>query len=160
MRSRSTCFPQTVAHALMRAAARLVSTPGLHVKPLLLSGSIAALLFPALFAAASGIQIVQPAISDSDGGPPNLADASYRPGDAIYFTCRIAGYSKDKDDQVRLAYTVQAVDQRNVPLAEAYKNSISADVAPQDKDWRPKIETSISLPAMVFAGEYKIVVKV
>jgi hypothetical protein len=33
-------------------------------------------------------------------------------------------------------------------------------VAPQDKDWLPKIETSISIPTMLFAGDYKVVVKV
>ncbi len=121
-----------------------------------------AILFPSLMASASAaeLQVVRVAISDSDGGPPNAPTASYRPGDSLYFNCRIAGYSKDKDEQVRLAYSVQAVDPRGVALSEAMKNSIKAEVAPQDKEWLPKIDTSIALPPMLFGGEYKIVVKV
>jgi hypothetical protein len=121
---------------------------------------IAALFGAALLTSAAGLQLVLPALSDSDGGPPNAAGSSYRPGDSLYFTCRISGYSKDKDEQVRLAYSVTAVDPAGVALSDPYKNSIAAEVAPQDKDWLPKIETSVSIPTMLFAGEYKIVVKV
>ncbi len=120
------------------------------------------LLVPALFcavaASAAGLQLVRAAVSDSDGGPPNPANATYRPGDALFFTCRVSGYSKDQTEQVRLAYTVQAFDGQGVPLSEPVKNSINAEVAPQDKEWLPKIETAISLPALLFAGEYKIAV--
>ncbi len=118
-----------------------------------------AILFPALLAA-EGLQVVHPVISDSDGGPPNPPTANYRPGDSLFFTCRIAGFAKDKDSQVRLTYVVQAVDANNVPLAEAYKNSVKVEVAPQDKEWMPKVETSISIPSLLFSGEYKVTVKV
>jgi hypothetical protein len=123
---------------------------------------ISALLFTFLLecASAAGLQVVRAAISDSDGGPPNAATAGYRPGDSLFFTCRIAGYSKDKDEQVRLVYSVQAADPKNIALTEAAKGKINAEVTPQDKEWLPKVETSISLPPMLFAGEYKIVVKV
>ena len=117
-----------------------------------------AILFPALLAA-EGLQVVHPVLSDSDGGPPNPPTANYRPGDAVFFTCRIAGFTKDKDDQVRISYVVQALDSNNVPLSEPYKNSVKVEVAPQDKEWMPKVETSIPIPPLLFAGEYKITVK-
>ncbi len=118
-----------------------------------------AILFPALLASAAGLQLIQPAIGDTDGGPPNPANASYRPGDSLYFTCRIAGWAKDANEQVHLAFSVQAVDPKGVPLSEISKNSITAEIAPQDKDWLPKIATTISLPTLLFSGDYKIVVK-
>jgi hypothetical protein len=110
-------------------------------------------------ASATGLELVQAAISDTDGGPPNPAGSSYRPGDSLYFTCRIAGYAKDKDDRVQLAYSVQAVDPHGVPLVEPTKNTIHAEVAPQDKEWLPKVAASLTLPIFLFGGEYKIVVK-
>jgi len=70
------------------------------------------------------------------------------------------GYAKDGNEMVRLAYTVLAADSKGVALHEAYKDNIRAEVAPQDKEWLPKVETSISLPLQLFAGEYKITVQV
>lgn len=118
------------------------------------------MLLSAALASGAGVEIVRPAVSDSDGGPPNPANSDYRPGDSLYFTCRIAGFSKDANDQVRLAYTVTAVDGGGVALTEPYKNSLNAEVTPQDKDWLPKIATSVSLPLFLFNGDYKIIVKV
>jgi len=118
-----------------------------------------AMLLSALLASAANLEVVRSAISDSEGGPPNPPGASYHPGDSLYFTGRISGYTKDDKEQVRLAYTVQAFDPHGVALNEPYKNNVNAEVAPQDKEWLPKIETAISLPPLLFAGEYKIVVK-
>jgi hypothetical protein len=118
------------------------------------------MLLSALLTSAATLEVVRSAISDSEGGPPNPASASYHPGDSLYFTGRISGYAKDDKEQVRLAYTVQAFDPHGVALNEPYKNNVNAEVAPQDKEWLPKIETAISLPPLLFGGEYKIVVKV
>lgn len=119
-----------------------------------------ALIASAALCAGAGLQIVQPSVSDIDGGAPNPAAFEYRPGQIVYFTCRISGYAEDKQRQVRLAYTVQAVNARGVPLAEISKNNLNAEVTPQDKEWLPKIEADVSLPSLLFPGEYKIVAKV
>lgn len=119
---------------------------------------LSAIFISALAASAADLQIVRAQVSDSDGGPPNPANSDYRPGDSLYFTCRIAGFSKDGNDQVKLAYSVQAADSHGVPLANVYKNTLSAEVTPQDKEWLPKVSTAISLPLFLFPGEYKITV--
>ena len=121
-------------------------------------------MFPALacsllLAAPPALEIVRTSISDTDGGPANPVNADYRPGDSLYFTAHVAGFSKDPNDQVKLTYTVTAVDSHNVPLSEPYKNALTAEVTPQDKEWQPKIATSISLPLFLFAGEYKVMVQ-
>jgi hypothetical protein len=114
----------------------------------------------AALCAAPALQLVQTAVSDIDGGPPNPVSFEYRPGQIVYFTCRVSGYTQDKDQQVRLAYSVQAFDARGVPVAEISKDNLSAEVAPQDKEWLPKIDANISLPSLLFSGQYKITVKV
>src|ERR1700678_4568192 len=110
--------------------------------------------------AAPALHLVQTAVSDIDGGPPNPVTFEYRPGQVVYFTCRVSGYTQDKDQQVRLAYSVQGFDAHGVPVAEIAKDSLNAEVAPQDKEWLPKVETPITLPSLLFSGQYKIVVKV
>jgi len=119
-----------------------------------------AVLASAALCAAAALQIVQTAVSDIDGGAPNTASFEYRPGQVVYFTCRVSGYTQDKVQQVHLAYTVQSFDARGVPLAEVSENSLNAEVTPQDKEWLPKVEANISLPSLLFSGEYKIVAKV
>jgi hypothetical protein len=119
-----------------------------------------AVIAPAALCAAPTLQLVQSAVSDIDGGPPNPITFEYRPGQVVYFTCRISGYSQNKDQLVHLAYAVQAVDAHGVPIAELSENHLDAEVAPQDKEWLPKIEVGISLPSLLFSGDYKIVAKV
>jgi hypothetical protein len=47
-----------------------------------------------------------------------------------------------------------------VALTEVENNAILEQVLPQDKDWEPKIESTVEIPPLVPAGEYKILVKV
>jgi len=110
--------------------------------------------------AAPALKLVDSAVSDIDGGPPNPATFEYRPGQIVYFTSRISGYTQNKDQQVHLAWAVQAVDAHGVPVAELAENHLDAEVAPQDKEWLPKLEVNVSLPTLLFSGEYKIVAKV
>jgi hypothetical protein len=74
--------------------------------------------------------------------------------------CRVAGYTKTDNEQVDLKYSVQAFDAKGVALDEIYENELKAEAGPQDKDWQPKIATTIAIPPLAAPGEYKIVVKV
>jgi hypothetical protein len=105
------------------------------------------------------LQIVRTLISDSDGGAALPAGFVYRPGETLFFSCRIAGYQKTPEEKIHLTYSVQALDPSGVPLLELFKNEISDEVTPQDKEWMPKIATEIAIPPLVASGTYKIVVK-
>jgi len=110
--------------------------------------------------AAAPLAIVQPAISIMEGGTPDAPAADHVPGETVYFSCRIVNYTRSQDDKVRLAYTVQAFDPAGVPLVEAIHNGFEAEVAAQDRDWRPRIETPIVIPPLLASGVYRIAVEV
>ncbi|HTS66342.1 MAG TPA: hypothetical protein VMH28_30170 [Candidatus Acidoferrales bacterium] len=116
-------------------------------------------LLPALLCAAPALEIVKPIIATSDGGPPEPASFEHVPGETLFFTCRISGYSKTAEEKVHVAYSVQAFDPKGVPLTEIYKNDLLTDVTPQDKEWMPKIATEVQLPPLIATGSYKLVVK-
>jgi hypothetical protein len=105
------------------------------------------------------LQIVRPILSDSDGGATLPANFQFRPGETVFFSCRVANFQKTEDEKMHLAYSVQALDAKGVPLVELYKNEISEEVHPQDKEWLPKIGTEIAIPPLIGAGTYTIVVK-
>jgi len=109
--------------------------------------------------AAPTLQIVRPAISQMDGGLPDTPGFEHVPGETLWFTCRIAGFAKTAEEKIHLAYSVQAFDSEGVPLAEIYKNEITAEVSPQDKEWMPKVSTELAIPPLAGSGAYKIVVK-
>ncbi|MGO9257645.1 MAG: hypothetical protein ACLQU1_15230 [Bryobacteraceae bacterium] len=115
---------------------------------------------PALLAAAPALEVVKPVIAQSDGGPPDPAGFTHVAGETLFFTCRVANFTKSADEKIHLAYSVEAFDPQGVPLNEIYKNEIADEVTPQDREWQPKIETEIDTPPLVPSGAYKIVVKV
>ena len=109
---------------------------------------------------ASPLAVVRPAISESDGGAPDPPNYQHPPGQTLFFTCRIANFTKSSDEKFHVAYSVQAFDPRGVPLDKIYKNEVIDEAGPQDRDWMPKVETEVVIPPLVATGDYKIVVKV
>jgi hypothetical protein len=116
-------------------------------------------LFPALLCAAPALEIVRAVIAQSDGGVPVPSGFEHAPGELLFFSCRVAGYSKTVEEKVHVAYSVQAFDPKGVALTELYKNELQTDVSPQDKEWMPKIVTEVQIPPLVASGTYKLVVK-
>ena len=110
--------------------------------------------------AAADLRVVQPKVSDVDGGPPNAESWEYTPGQVVYLTCRVSGFTISPQREVKLTYTVQAFDPQGTAVAEVDKGEIKYEVSPQDKEWMPKIDDAIPLPPLVFPGKFKIVVQV
>ena len=117
-------------------------------------------LLPALAPAAEPLGVVQAVIAQMEGGEALPADFQHAPGETLFFTCRIAGFTKSAKEQIHLKYSVQAFDPKGVALSEIYQNEMEEEVGPQDKDWLPKIETQVDLPAILRGGAYKVLVKV
>ncbi len=112
-----------------------------------------------VLAAPAPLAVVRPIISDSEGGAALPKSADYIPGETLFFSCRISGYKKTVDEKIHLTYSVEVFDPAGVALVELFKNDITDEVGPQDKEWMPKIQTEIAIPPLIASGTYKIVVK-
>jgi hypothetical protein len=110
--------------------------------------------------AAADLKIVRAMLSDSDGGVPNGESWEYTPGQIIYFTCRVSGFTPSAKREIQLNYTVQAFDSRGAAVAEADKGSINDELTAQDKEWLPKVDATVILPPQMLSGTGKIVLKV
>jgi hypothetical protein len=117
-------------------------------------------LVPACLGAAPALEIVKPTISQMEGGTPDPAAFEHIPGENLYISCRLTGYAKNDEEKIHLRYSVQALDPKNVPFLEEYKNEMVEEVAPQDKEWMPRIATEMRVPLQAASGTYKILVKV
>src|SRR6185503_11828248 len=63
------------------------------------------------------------------------------------------------DNRMHVAYTVQAFDPKGVALDEIYKSESKVEVTANDKEWMPKIATTIAIPPLGPSGTYKVVVR-
>jgi hypothetical protein len=108
---------------------------------------------------AAPLELVRAALSDVEGGAALPAGFDHRAGETMFFSCRIAGFQKGSDEKIHLAYSVEAFDARGVPLVELFKNDITDEITPQDKEWMPKIQTEIPIPPLIAPGKYTIVIK-
>ena len=109
---------------------------------------------------AAGLEVVRPSIAQIDGGVAVPRGYEHVAGETLFFSCRIAGYAQTAEEKVHVTYSVQPFDPKGVPLTEIYKNEMVTDVAPQDKEWMPKISTEIQIPPLVGPGTYTILVKI
>ncbi len=123
--------------------------------------SVSLLAFlPTLLCGAASLQIVQPIVSQSEGGVADAPGTTHVPGEILFFTCRVANFTKSPEEKIHLAYSVQPFDPKGVPLTELYKNELTDEISPQDKEWMPRIATEVPIPPLVMSGNYKILVKV
>ena len=117
-------------------------------------------LLPALAPAAETLGVVQASIAQMEGGEALPADFQHVPGETLFISCRVAGFTKSAKEEIHLKYSVQAFDPKGVALSEIYQNEMEEEVGPQDKEWMPKIETQVDLPPILRGGAYRVVVKV
>ncbi len=123
---------------------------------------LAAGFFLQLFcvAAEKKLSIARPVFAQSDDGPALAASYEAVPGESLFFSCLIEGYSKSEKDEIQLTYQIQAKDSRGVLLQEPTAGKVEATLAPEDKDWKPKLRSTVVVPPMADSGDYQVLVKV
>jgi hypothetical protein len=104
--------------------------------------------------------IVRMALAQSEDGPAMASSYEFLAGESIFFSCLVEGYSKSEKDEIFLTYQIQAKDSRGILLQPASSDKIAATLAPEDKDWRPKLRDTIVIPPLADSGEYHVLVKV
>jgi len=119
-------------------------------------------LFTGLASAAeSNLAIVQAGVQQSEDAPFVPADYQFLPGDYLYFTFQIAGFSiqslnRDEVRKISLTYQVTAEDGEGTALIEPVSDSIQAELNPEDKNWMPKRRVSFLLPSYIASGDFHV----
>lgn len=109
------------------------------------------------------LSVVKAMLHDSEDGPPVPADYLYHPGDVVFFSFQVAGYTKVGEDpiwKIDVAYEMDVRDSEGVLIAPPDVASVGTSVSPQDKDWLPKIRYQFAIPPLAESGQYRILIKV
>jgi hypothetical protein len=116
-------------------------------------------------AADSRLAVINAGVSSAEDAPFAPADYRFLPGDYVYFTFEIAGFSvhseeRDEIRKISLQYEVAIEDKEFRPLAAPISGEIKTDLSPEDKNWVPKRRASFLLPSFLAAGSFQIRVTV
>jgi hypothetical protein len=98
------------------------------------------------------------AFAQSEDGPALASTYQFLAGESVFFSCLVDGYSKSDKNEIFLTYQIQAKDARGVLLQPALSDKIEATLAPEDKDWKPKLRETIVIPPLADSGEYQVLV--
>lgn len=65
----------------------------------------------------------------------------------------------DSDPRIHLRYRITLTDAAGLALAKAAVGEVVADLAPQDKKWRPKVSAEFELPTGLVRGQAKLAIE-
>jgi hypothetical protein len=106
------------------------------------------------------LAIVKMAFAQTEDGPGLTSTYQFQAGESAFFSCLVEGYTKSDKDEIFLTYQIQAKDARGILVQPASSDKIEATLAPEDKDWKPKLRDTIVIPPLADSGEYQVLVKV
>jgi hypothetical protein len=127
-----------------------------------LAGLLICALIPARARAAeSSLAVIDAGVEPSEDAPFVPADYQFLPGDFVYFSFQIAGFSVKSNDadevrRISLAYEVTPQDASGVALTQPNSSTVQVELNPEDKNWIPKRRASFLLPSFIAAGEFRI----
>ena len=107
------------------------------------------------------LAIINAGVSSSEDAPFVSKDYKFLPGDNVYFTFEIAGFSVRSEQRgevkkISLHFETQPTDDANRSLTEATTGDIDAELSPEDKNWIPKRRASFPIPSFVGAGLFRV----
>jgi hypothetical protein len=76
---------------------------------------------------------------------------------------RFRGHGKTKDEdkpRIHLVWQVEALDPDGVPFVEPKQDKVDVELAPQDKNWMPKVRHELVLPSLADSGTYRLILSV
>src|SRR5579864_6040737 len=85
------------------------------------------------------LSIVKLAFAQSEDGPALASSYQFLAGETVFFSCLVDGYTKSDKDEIFLTYQIQAKDSRGILLQAPSSDKVAATLAPEDKDWKPKL---------------------
>jgi len=109
-------------------------------------------------AAENKLAAVRLVFAQTEDGPALTSTYQFLAGESIFFSCLVEGYSKSEKQEILLTYQIQAKDARGVLLQPALNNKVEATLAPEDKDWKPKLRETIVIPPLADSGQYQVLV--
>jgi hypothetical protein len=98
------------------------------------------------------------ALSQYDDGPGVTTASYFVPGETVFVSFQVAGYTPEGDDEqaIRLEWKVDAADPAGKPIVPPESGKVAAALTQEDKNWMPKIRHTVQVPPFAPPGVYRI----
>src|SRR5579875_2505510 len=100
--------------------------------------------------------------SQYEDGESVGADYGFVPGETIFFSFHVGGYRYVEDDnekrELAVDYTIDVKDPSGIPIMETQRGKVNTELVPEDKNWTPKVRSTILIPPQAPGGTYKITI--
>lgn len=109
---------------------------------------------------AAPFAVSQADILDSQDGYAVPLDSAFFPGETVHLRFLIDGYTRGAYDRVWLTWRVDSFGPSGDRFAMVESGSVDTELAAQDRDWKPIIRHSPTVPLHAEGGEYRVTVYV
>jgi hypothetical protein len=96
-----------------------------------------------------------------EDGAPAPDSHQFFAGETVYCSFLVSGFTKrEKDDKqyLSISHRVEIHDPNGIAVAPPAEGVTGTELAPQDKNWLPKMRASFTLPPLPPKGIFKIVI--
>lgn len=104
------------------------------------------------------LSIAKASLHQWEDGPPATENYVWLPGETLHLSFLISGFKAAPGERIDISYRIDAVDQHGVKLIETVTGKVNAELAPEDKEWLPKVRGTIPIPPLADTGDYKILI--
>ena len=109
---------------------------------------------------ANPLKIVDAHVHQIEGGPPVPAGVTFVPAETVYVSFQVEGYRVSPDSKVHLTYKIETFDPKGIKIVEPVESSVDEALAPEDKNWKPKVRQSMAIPPIAPPGNYRVSIRV
>ncbi|MFN7934844.1 MAG: hypothetical protein U0R19_16060 [Bryobacteraceae bacterium] len=92
------------------------------------------------------LDIITTVFAQFEDGPAIPGKPDYVSGETLFFSCQFSGYTKTEKETISLSYEMEALDENGVPLVKKESKALDTELAPEDKDWKPKVRFQFVAP--------------
>jgi hypothetical protein len=100
--------------------------------------------------------IVGATLQQFEDGPSLPAAHQFIPGETVFFSFQVRGYSVSSEGKVQFTYRIEALDPDGAPLVEPDSGRIETEISDMDKEWLPKVRYSCLIPPQALPGQFRI----
>jgi hypothetical protein len=91
---------------------------------------------------------------------PAPAAHEFYPGEFVYGSFLVSGYKKRVEagdrEFVSLSHRIEALDPAGVLIGPIVEETTDVELAPQDKEWMPKIRFTFTVPPLAPSADYRV----
>lgn len=118
-----------------------------------------AVVLIAVVSARAELRIQNAVVHQYEDGPPAGRSYAFRAGEPVNISFQVSGYKRPETGKIQVFWEATAEDAEHRPLAPPESGKVEAELAPEDKDWAPKIRYRVTLPTVPEPGMYRILLK-